>query len=86
MVIGESRFFTLDATPGLDITEYTARYELVKDRSIVNKGELTNDGSKFYVKIQTDTLQVGSYEVRIFITDPIDGYIKVLTDSFVLEK
>lgn len=86
MVIGQSRYFTLEAPSGIDISSYTARWELIKDGTIKREGTPTNDGTKFDVKIQTDTLQFGTYEVRIFITDPSDGFIDAFRDSFVLEK
>lgn len=86
MVIGESRYFTLEAPGGVDISSYSARYELIKDGNIKKQGTATNDGTKFDIKIQTNDLTVGNYEIRVFITDPADGFIDVLRDSFVLEK
>ncbi len=86
MVVGESRFFSVEAPGGVDISGYTARYELKKEGTVKKQGDLTNNGSKFDVPIQTDDLSAGSYEVRVFITDPLDGFVEVLRDSFVLEK
>lgn len=86
MVIGESKYFSVEAQIGVDITDYTARYELVKDGTIKKQGTLTNDGSKFDVQIQTSDLTFGSYDLRVFITDPMDGFVQVLRDKFVLEK
>lgn len=86
MVIGESRYFTLEAPSGVDISSYSARYELFRDNTLKKSGVLTNNSSKFDVQIQTNDLTVGNYEVRVFITDPVDGFIDILRDSFVLEK
>lgn len=86
MVIGESRYFTVEAPSGVDISGYTARYELLKDNSIVSQSTLVNYGSGFKVNIGTSSLQAGNYEVRVFITDPIDGFIQVITDKFTLYK
>lgn len=85
MVIGQSRYFSLEAQSGIDISSYTARYQLIKGGSIKEEGALTNNGQKFDLKLQTDTLQAGSYEIRVFVTDNVDGFIDVFRDTFVLE-
>ena len=86
MVVGESRFFSVEAPSSVDISGYTARYELKKEGTVKKQGDLTNNGSGFDVKLQTDDLSPGTYDLRIFITDPLDGFVEVLRDSFVLEK
>lgn len=85
MVIGESRFYTLEPQVGVDITQYTAKWDLLKGKTVVRSGVPTNDGTKFSIKIQTDGLFAGNYETRVYITDPVDGFIYADRDEFVLE-
>lgn len=84
MVIGESRHFTVEAPSGVDISGYTARYELMKDNRKISEASITNTGTGFKVKISTTGFQAGAYEVRVFITDPTDGFVQVITDKFQL--
>lgn len=86
MVVGESKYYTVEADGILNVTGYAARYELKKEGTIKKQGDLTSNVDKFDLKLQTDNLQPGAYDLRVFITDPLDGFIEVLRDSFVLEK
>lgn len=85
MVIGQSRYFSLVAPSGVDITEYTARWELRKNGEIKKFGTAVNSTTKFDVKFQTNDLTNGNYETRVFITDPVDDFVQVVVDSFILE-
>ena len=38
----------------------------------------------FGFKMQTNSLKKGSYELRIFITDPLDGFVDLFKEDFVL--
>lgn len=86
MVIGESRFFSLDAEPDVNVSAYTSRWELVKSGTVVKTGTPTNTGTSFVIKVQTDnTMSTGAYEIRVFITDPVDSYTYAYRDLFTLE-
>lgn len=85
MVVGQSRYFSLDAPVGLDITEYTAKWELVKNGAIIKSGDAVNNNTKFDIQFQTAGLTDGNYEVRVFVTDPVDGFIQGVVDKFTLE-
>ena len=84
MVIGQSRYFTLEASSGVDISTYTAQYKLLRNGVVVQTGDVVNLGTKFEFKMQTNYLKKGSYELRIFITDPLDGFVDLFKEDFVL--
>ena len=84
MVIGQSRYFTLEASSGVDISTYTAQYKLLRNGVVVQTGDVVNLGTKFEFKMQTNSLKKGSYELRIFITDPLDGFVDLFKEDFVL--
>lgn len=86
MVIGQSRYFSLVPPRGVDISAYTATYILYRGGVVVSTGAVANTGTQFNVAIQTAKLAIGSYELRVFITDPADGFVDVVKDRFLLEK
>lgn len=86
MVIGQSRYFSLVPPSGVDISAYTATYTLYKSGVVVKTGSVANTGTKFIVAVQTTGLSIGTYELRVFITDPSDGFVDVVKDKWVLEK
>lgn len=83
MVVGESRFFSLEAPEGV---VDTAQCDLYRDKVFKKSWIPTKTSTAFKVELQTDDLSIGSYEIRTFITDTVDGFIDVFYDSFVLEK
>lgn len=85
MVIGQSRYFSLVAPNGVNISAYTARWELRKNGEIKKSGTAVNSTTKFDVKFQTNDLTNGHYETRVFITDPVDDFVQVVVDAFTLE-
>ena len=74
------------APRGVDINEYTARQQLRKNGEIKKSGTAINSTTKFDVKFQTNDLANGNYETRVFITDPVDDFVQVVVDSFILEQ
>ena len=85
MVIGQSRHFTLGRND-LNISEHTAYWQLVKDGGIKKTGSVNNTGTKLEVKVETVGLLGGTYSLRVFITDPLDGFVDVYKETMILEK
>lgn len=84
MVIGQSKHFSLDRN-GVNISEYTAYYQL-KDGLLKKTGDVHNTGVALEIKIETANLQAGNYDLRVFITDPVDGFVDLYREQFILEK
>ena len=85
MVIGQSKHFSLDRN-GINISEYTAYYQLKKEGLLKKTGVVHNTGTALEIKIETVNLQAGSYDLRVFITDPVDGFVDLYREQFILEK
>lgn len=87
MIVGESAFFRVYPVKSMDITSYSAYYTLLLNGEIlVSNGEVNNTGSEFKIELQTAELKPGNYEVRVFISDPVDGFIEAYRKGFLLEK
>jgi hypothetical protein len=85
MVVGQSRYFTLQPSGVADITSYSASYKLVKKGIVLGEGDVTNTGTKFDIRFQTEDLEAGDYELRIYITDPLDGFVQVFREKINIE-
>lgn len=86
MVIGQSRYFSLAPASGVNIAAYSAVYKLFKNGELKKSGAVLNTGTVLKVSMQTNDLTSGSYELRVFITDPVDGFVDMVKDQFTLEK
>ena len=84
MVIGQSKHFSLDRN-GVNISEYTAYYQLKKEGILKKTGIVHNTGTKLEIKIETVGLSAGTYDLRVFITDPVDGFVDLYRERFTLE-
>ena len=85
MVIGQSKHFALDRN-GVDISQYTAYYQLKKDGLLKRTGVVFNAGTRLEIKIETVGLLAGAYDLRVFITDPVDGFVDLYREKFTLES
>lgn len=85
MVIGQSKHFTLGRN-GLNISEYTAYYELKKEGVLKKTAVVPNTGTELQVKLETVGLSAGTYDLRVFITDPVDGFVDLYKERFALEE
>lgn len=86
MVIGESRFFSLEAPVGVDITPYTIRCDLYRDKVFVKTWIPVVTSTLIKVELQTNDLTIGNYEIRVVVKDPVDNFTEVIVDSFYLSK
>ena len=84
MVIGQSKHFSLDRN-GVNISQYTAYYQLKKEGVLKKTGTVFNAGTKLEIKIETVGLSAGTYDLRVFITDPVDGFVDLYRERFTLE-
>ena len=86
MVIGQSKYFSLEADGGVNIGGYSAKLQLIKDGVVKKEEVVNNSGDRLEIKLQTVGLVAGTYELRVFITDPSDGFIDVYREKLILES
>lgn len=87
MVIGETRNFKIApvAETNIDLTPYTAKYEIVLLGEIKKTGEVqkTNDNTKFNVHIDTSNLTIGKHEIRVRVINSVEQTDTCVYSEFV---
>ena len=77
MVIGQSRYFDLQASGSLETV--TAKWELIrKDNDTVAKSaSCPKVNNAHQIRVDTTGVSAGTYILRVTTTDSVDGFVDV---------
>ena len=85
MVKGATYYAKFQTNPSIQLSGYSATYQLKSKGAVVMSGPLTLSGDYFELTFQTAALNYGPYQLLCFVTFP-DGYIQVFNDEEIIIK